>query len=249
MTEMLLVMPFVLVILSLLILFGRELVRVQRAQVLDRSTVWRSVGRGPGPGGTSAQMNDMFFGGNADDVGATAAGAFPSAGGAALMDAMAAADPRTVDLAARLLVDLPDGLRHRVSVEHGNDVPLWERLRGPIHHRHTRLEHEWRQANGWRHVEGRPWRDGARNWPLQHGDPAVDSAWAPAWEAWPAHGPWHPTGPRASNRPTVAAVYFEPFEAALARLAEDDRAVPMARLVRGIYLAEPRYHGPTVGYE
>jgi hypothetical protein len=249
MTEMLLAMPFLLVILSLLILFGRDMVRVQRAGVLDRSRAWQAVGRGPGPGATPRQMNRMFYGGNAADVDAEEEVRFPATGAEALVDAAEAVDPQAALLARRLLELLPSGRQVRVKVRHANNVPFWEQFQGPIRHRHLRLEHEWRYANGWREVDGQPWRDGAHDWPWQHGDPARDSAWAPAWQAWPSHADWHPAGPGASSVAAVRDTFFAPFETALGELGGVPAATPLADLIRGLARVDAPYFGPAVGYE
>ena len=76
MSEMVLVVPFLLVVVAYVFYFGRGMVRVQRAQVMDRYEVWRQVSRTPGgpkytePTGrdNGPQLNDTFFAGNAISV-------------------------------------------------------------------------------------------------------------------------------------------------------------------------------------
>ena len=126
---------------------------------------------------------------------------------------------------------------------------MWRRWHGPIRHGHTRMEHEWRYANGWRWVEGRRWKQGIWDRLWQTGDPADDWEVADSWQSWPPHSYCYQTGPRANNLPAVRDAFFTEFESRLDILAQSEPTGSAVAMIRDLYLATPRYFGPAVGFE
>ncbi len=156
-TETVLVMPFLVVVLALLLFFGRGMVRVQRAAVMDRYEGWRQLSARPIDDPVPREiwvdnttrtddLNRMFFAGRASSID-----------------------------------DLSAALRSRFEVDHDEPIELWRRLDGSIRHSHERRFREARYVHSWRYVPDRRWREssddewemGDPSWP-SHGD------WAPA---------------------------------------------------------------------
>ncbi|MAE68113.1 MAG: hypothetical protein CMJ18_28015 [Phycisphaeraceae bacterium] len=247
MSEMILVLPFVLFILLLLIYFGRDLVRVQRTMVSARYESWRQVGRGPGPGGAGAEIDQMFLGGRAEDVGQSVPASFPDHADDALVEAAASDGVTTAQLVEQVRRDHPIGRVVRVRAEYEEGNRMWRRFSGPLRQTHARTDHEWRQANGWR-TRSDNWRDSALEGRWPDGRPELRSAFAPNWLAWPEHGAWVPTRPSASSLHATRDVFFQPFSAGLESL-QAGAAQPMAGLIHHLMAGNPRYFGPAVGFD
>jgi len=159
MSEMVLVAPFLLVILALTFFFGRLVIRSQHAQVMARYETWRDVTDAPGPGsqepGAHSQLNDAFFGSNADSVThAVNDRRFSDRPYEVFVSANPPGDARDF---AQAYVYEPDGDTPRLShghregfsVTYTTNVPLLRDIEGPIRRRHARIGHEWHYVNDW----------------------------------------------------------------------------------------------------
>ncbi|MCC7192608.1 MAG: pilus assembly protein [Phycisphaeraceae bacterium] len=151
-TELVLVLPFLAFILALLIFFGRAMVRVQRAQVMDRYEAWRTAAYAtpsfPRAGDDNDQLNDSFFGGNAQAIVPIDPDPLPDNAPRGWINASSVTQD-TQDLAQSLLSRLPHGIGAGFST-----TPLLRQdylsfLEGPIFHKHTRTSHDWAYVNGW----------------------------------------------------------------------------------------------------
>jgi len=159
MMETVLVMPLLLVILSLLFYFGRLAVRVQHDQVMSRYETWRQVHDASGPRSDipegHPQLNSAFFAGRAESISHTLAdNRFPDAAYRDLIDAAGEASVDAGDLTHAMLYRpnsdeprFPHGHREGFRVNYTTDVPLWERIEGPIDRHQARIEHEWLFSN------------------------------------------------------------------------------------------------------
>ncbi len=220
MSEMVLVVPFLLVVVAYVFYFGRGMVRVQRAQVMDRYEVWRQVSRTPGgpkytePAGqdNGPQLNDTFFAGNAisvDDSGETWQ-YFPDDAPLELVQQISAFSGDAARLAEEAHDAFPKGRSVGFSTGHEEKVPLWKIFDGKIRHRHTRLDNEWKFANNW---------NGSGPGAEQSGG-----------------GPW--------MMPEIRDVFIDDFDGIMENLENGGNY--MAERIRWIYLRKPSYRGPEI---
>jgi hypothetical protein len=224
MSEMILVVPFLLTVLAYVFFFGRGMVRVQRAQVMDRYEVWRQVGRAPGgigtpnpgytePGGANGpQLNDTFFAGNAisvNDSGETWS-YFPDDAPQELVQQLSSFSGDAAALAEEAHEAFPKGRSVGFSAGHEERIPLWKPFQGTIRHRHTRLDNEWKFANDWDNF----------------GPTAEQSG----------GGPW--------MMPEIRDVFIEDFDGMMENLENGGNYI--AKRIRWIYLRKPSYRGPEI---
>ena len=233
MGEMVLVLPLLFVILALLVFFGRGIVRVQHAQVMDRYEAWRQAAGAPGPamGGTPSneQMNQLFFGSKADSIEYAGSRYFPSQAADQFLHEVAEweLDPAsqfrlydTGELRATVeavLASTDNGRTVAFKTQHTNRVPLWERFNGPIRHGHVRIGNDWAHVNGWSIT-------------------AAGGAGSPQYRQWNRIGPYGPN----MLRP-IADTHYPDLDSDLASLGN-----PLSEAIRGIYLSQPGYGGPNV---
>lgn len=151
--ETVLALPLLLVLISIILFFGLQFMRLQRAAVATRYEAWRAVNDSPGPRWSPVDdadgLDPLYFGDRAQSLGVVRDRDFPDEPAAVLFEA---ATSRSSD--AGLLTDLwtdefPSGVRARLIVTHDDQVPFWDRMTGPIRRRHTRLDGEWTYS---RHV-------------------------------------------------------------------------------------------------
>jgi len=222
MSEMVLVTPLLIVVLAYLVYFGRGMVRVQHAAVMDRYEVWREVAAAVDENGvawgphvqanSTIQLNRTFFDGNADTIDVSYQTGFHTDAPDELL--------RRTELGwstdARVLLeaifdDLPTGRTMTFRTSHDNTIRLYEPFEGPIRHSHQRLGNDWRFVNGVRRQ---------------------------------MDGTWRPAGPRVSHNGTVVETFFQPFDEVMSFLEDGGNAY--AGLVRRLYLSQPGYAGPEV---
>ncbi len=247
MTEMVLVLPLILVVLSLLLFFGLAMTRLQRSSVTDRYEAWRQTLYAPGPGaefeklrpefGDAGLLNEAFFADNADGL------TIEDRSGRVTVDA----PTDTVAVAAELINEGSDALiyeqalrspawwRIDLATEHTSSVPLYQRFAGPVRHQHTRIDGDWAFASwieqlhrGDRIVMGRILTDEAH---FIGDDNDSDG-----------RRDLDDLRPQALDG--IYEVYYresdEPFELLQAQ------GNPLADAVRGIYLNLPGYVGPQL---
>jgi len=177
MTETVLVLPIIIFVLSLLMFFGRGMVRVQRVQMLDRYENWRraahpyvvdvteewqlthgtwqnSVEQPLGPLHTDndEQLNETFLYNRAESVSATT-GASHGVGSRAASEFidLISGSVEATDLAERTFAYHPSNRSTTVGVIYPDEtVPLWERFETDINHANRTHDHDWRLVNGYR---------------------------------------------------------------------------------------------------
>ena len=234
MGEMVLVLPLLFVILALLVFFGRGIVRVQHAQVMDRYEAWRQAAGAPGPamGGTPSneQMNQLFFGAKADSIEYAGSGYFPGQAADQLLHEVSQweqsgspSEFRLYDTGELLttveaiLAYTDNGRTVAFKTQHANAVPLWERFNGPIRHGHVRIGNDWAHVNGWSVT-------------------TAGGAGSLEYRQWNRAGPYGPN----ILRP-IRDTHYPDLDADLTSLGN-----PLAQAIRGIYLSQPGYRGPNV---
>jgi hypothetical protein len=219
MSEMVLAMPFLVLILLLLFFFGRGLVRAQRVAVMDRYEAWRQASAdAPGPHAQiddgHTLLNQTFYGGNADAIDYDGADLFPPDAPRELIAEAAAFATRakTVELVNDVYDQFARGRSVRFRARHDEAIKAIRDmdLVRPVASRHTRLGHDWRFANGWR-------RD--------------------------SDGEWEPRTGGTSMLGPLRDVFYPAFDDQLESLASNNS---LARMLRGMYLNEPAYRGPEV---
>lgn len=243
-SEMLFVMPLLLVILSLLFYIGMTVVRAQHASVMARYETWRDEADAPGPfwnpghennPGSATLLNEAFYAGQAQSIthyrnnrGFTEE----------TLDALIEAAGRYSGEASQLAEDIhfrppngdprkPHGHREGFVVQHEVDVPLWRKVHGPIRRQHVRME------SNWPHV--RDWRAGPDIWESTQ-------------------------GPNLHHLRGVRDTFFLSFDEALDEIdlerdaeysdypggPQSPNNAHLAGAIRRMYLHEPPYRGPIV---
>ncbi len=152
MFEMLLALPFLLIILLFLWHFGRNSVRVQRNQGMTRYQAWREAGHGPAPSVDHVhghpQMNDTFYGNSADSIGHSGHGGFPEDAGDAWIEYAREHDERSADLAAEMLEGLASGRTANFATRHNTSNKFLEMFNGAVRDTYTVIDHDWKYVNG-----------------------------------------------------------------------------------------------------
>ena len=232
MGEMVLVLPLLLVIVALLVFFGRGVVRVQHAQVMDRYEAWRQAAASPGPAAQAPddnpQLNQLFFGDNAASIEYAGNDYFPGLAVDRLIDAAITRNvpdhyqlPELVEAAT---AGNAPGRTVTFTTTHSNSVPLWERFNRPTRHRHTRIGNDWAHVNGWTAPPG------------SAQDNPVSGQWLGGSADWRRAGPYGP-----NVLPPIRDVFFPEFDADLANVGN-----PLAEAIRSMYLSQNGYSGPNV---
>lgn len=156
MTEMILVLPVLMLVLALVFYFGRAMVRVQRAVVMDRYETWRRVADAPGPlafdgDDQNRQLNTAFFAGNASSIHGSVSDHLSREPSEALYEASAKYSSDTSLLVEQSHDSFVNGMTVRFNTHHQETIPLWAALNRSINHSHTRIQNDWRFVNGWDH--------------------------------------------------------------------------------------------------
>jgi hypothetical protein len=225
MTEAVLVMPFLLIIFSFMILYGRQMVRMQRATMMDRYDSFRMMSHvdnelGPVPG--NATMNQVFFGNNAQSISHDVhRDLYPDSVRPLVVTA---ANDRSTDagnLAQWTTDRLPNGAFTSFRVSHTSGIVLWQPFMTPIGHSAGRLDHEWRFVNG-----------------LTLGPAGGEMSW-------PEHFDWRYRGPEAHvTMQGVRQLFLSPLDQALAPMIAQSNH--LASVTASACWHEPGYVGPTV---
>jgi len=220
MSEMVLVLPFIVLVLAYVFYFGRGMVRVQRAHVMDRYEVWRQVERTPAgprysePNGLphGPQLNDTFFAGNAASINDAhhTWHYFPDDAPQELVQQIITYSGDAALLAQEAQEAFPKGRSIGFTTRHDETIPLWKPFNGQLRHRFTRLDNEWKFANNWTEAGPDGWHSGG--------------------------GPW--------MMPEIRDVFITEFDGVMEGLENGGNYI--ARRIRWIYLRKPSYRGPTV---
>jgi hypothetical protein len=219
MVEAVLVLPFILFILALIIYFGFQMERFQRATMMDRYESWLGATRAPGPsaGLDNRGVNDMnrlFFGGDlADALIHEPTPYFPREPHEYWRNTAGFNNSQAGTLADDYFDTFPRGRSSRFYVRHDTSIPLYDAFEGPLRHRHTRMDTDWRFVNGIRFDS----EDG-----------------------------WVPSEPRVTPGDSVREVFYDQFDGRLQVYADEN---DLAEAIRSFYLNYPGYGGPTVPTE
>jgi len=253
MSEMVLVVPLLLLVLVMTVYFGKSLIRIQRSTVMDRYEAWRHVNEAPGPAvidGDPDQINQTFHAARARDINYLSHAGFPTDAGSMWIVETESTSPDGADL-LRLWLNpgtghrLPTGRRVEFTTEYDSDGPLTERYDGPFTREHWRIGNSWKFVNGVRDIEGEGWADfrWQRTYPWS---PDGVTAWID-WQPWPGHANFQHDGSRVFIYRSIDTAFFDDsFGDELQRLVDEDNA--LARYIQNIYLYHPSYFGPTVDF-
>lgn len=152
MFEMLLAMPFVMLILLFIWYFGRNSVRVQRNQGMTRYQAWHAAGHGPSPTvdhvNGHPQMNDAFYGNSADAIRHSGNGNFPDDATDRWIDYATQVDERSGQLAAEMQESLAGGRTAHFSTDHNTTNKFLAVFNGPVRDTYTVIDHDWKFVNG-----------------------------------------------------------------------------------------------------
>ena len=240
MSEMVLVLPLLLVVFMLALYFGRGMVRVQHTRVIDRYEAWRApvpasrrlfdgdpaspydtFGPHPHspPDATHRMLNQAFLDELASQLSVDSDRLYGGWAVQRWIDAAADRSEDAGDLADEMAQQLGVGWRVKVSSEYDETVRMYERFNGPNQSSHALRADDWRFDHRWRDVTGQSAQDFRHHSYLARWVPD-DSSWAPNWQSWPSHGVpdtnwgavWFVEGSTsiASLRPTVLT-FFDQF--------------------------------------
>ena len=221
-------LPVLLVILSLMILFGRQMVRLQRSAMMLRYETFREVSyvqnaEAPRPdeGMNHRSLNDAFFAGNAANLGHAQDADFAACPATSeLIDAATLFSTDSGNLAQTALAQLPKRHITRFTVQHTTGVRLWQLFDRTIRRGSLQADHQWRMANG------------------LSANPSSQR------QPWPAHGEWFYAGPRAA--PTMSALRQEFLGSLDQQLSMmSDQGNTLARATAAAAWSEPGYRGPN----
>lgn len=230
MVETVLVLPFIMLIISMLVFFGWRMVDVHNTNHASRYVTWRRAASAPGPRLTRVivldqddedqwiwdgpEINTMQFADNAENIRGTTSGYFPAESRQLLIDTAGGRSADAGDYAQTMVARLPRGQTVELQTTLASDIPLWRRLERPIRHRSTKLNGQWRYANG---ITQR--RDGQ----------------------------WIAAGPRVTPGQTVRDVFLIDLDEALQEAG--NQASGLTQAIRRAYLRYPGYVGPDVDYQ
>ena len=157
MTEMVLVLPFLAVILSLTFFFGWAMMQKERTLLASRYSAWSRVDTGVWA--DEARLNDLVFANKAttltltQDTGDPAIGSWGAPGGTNttpgdLVTAVGAVNQIAAGLADEMVNSrFPHGYRSIVSAEFSPRQNFWAQFRGAISGRDAREGLSWRRAD------------------------------------------------------------------------------------------------------
>lgn len=225
MIETVLVLPIILLVLSLLFLFGLNFMRLTEATEASRYTAWRSAEQAPGPQDASG-VDLAFFRDEADSVTIDVDAGFPDDNREVLTDAIEElAGVDTLVYAEDWLDRFPTGRVATVRVTHDTDIPLWQRFNGTIEQREARIGNEWKYVN-------------------EVLDPAPDGG-GPTWfdddsQRWITGSP-----PPLGQTSILRDIYYQTFDDTMEPIAANGNS--QAGTIRGYYLWLPSYRGPYTG--
>lgn len=217
MFEMCLTLPFILVVLLMIMHFGRGIVRVQHAMVMDRYEAWRRAAGAPGPSfddtyEDGSELNETFFGGKASLMQSTIENAYPGDSYEALIGYASTYSAETGLLASLHLGRADRGRYVLLRTTHPPRIRLMSPFERPISSDNLRIGNEWAWVNGW----------------------AIGT-----------DGVWYRTGGGPPNMPSaVRDLFFQEFDEALYDLVSNGNDA--ARTLRSYYMHQPPYVGPTV---
>lgn len=192
MFEMLLALPFILIVLAMIWHFGRNSVRVQRNQGMTRYQAWREAGHGPSPSvdhvNGNPQMNDTFFGNSADTINHSGNSYFYDDASDQWTEYARQISDQTGQLAAEMVEGLASGRTATFATRHDTSNRFLSKFNGAVRDSHTVIDHDWKFVNG-------------ANW-------RADS--------------YNQTGPRASNLGPIRDAFYDDFDQGLEGLADAD---------------------------
>lgn len=227
MIETVLVLPIIMLVLSLLFLFGLNFMRLTQATEASRYAAWRAVEHAPGPQ-TGSDLNLAFFRDEASDVSIDIGNGYPDDDREVLIDAIEQFDDSdALDYARDWLDDFPTGRVASVSVTHDTDIPLWQQFNGTITQRETRIDNEWKYIN-------------------RVLNPVAGNS-GPTWyndgtQAWVGGSP-----PCLGQTTVLRDVFYESFDDVMEPIANGGN--PQAATIRRYYLWLPGYRGPHAGIQ
>ncbi|MCC5830385.1 MAG: hypothetical protein JJU36_13150 [Phycisphaeraceae bacterium] len=171
MFEILLVLPFILLIVAVLLYLGHATLRMQRAKIMDRYEAWHVADHAHGPSSESGpgneHINAMFQLGTAVSINRDQAGGHLRLALRMLQDHGSNINP---DL-GRMIGEYHDAFPGNVTVgfsthhDHSGGGVL-ANFDGPISHDHARIGNDWKFVNSFRRSSGEWVHSGSGPWNL-----------------------------------------------------------------------------------
>ena len=216
MSEMVLVLPVILIMLALMVFYGRGMIRNQRVKVMDRYEVWRQVHEGSGARVDStvnhATLNQLFFNNHAENIEADAVPDNISQVGNLLVNDAYLWSAETGNFAAMVFAALDRSRQYRFTVDHDESLAIMERFNFSQRSMHLRIEHDW------------PFIQQSTN----------------------AAGQLTGSGQYTSILTMMRAYFLNDFSTALNQANDNTDGNVMFNTIYQSSVALPGYHGPTV---
>ncbi|MEM6392423.1 MAG: TadE family protein [Planctomycetota bacterium] len=218
MTETVLALPLLMVILTLIALFGFAFERYQRTAMATRHAAWDQVltdhpiAGGASVGSLDQALDTAFFETDAAESLQWSRRSVVTEANAPLREWAETLDDDARDYVDRYLLQVPEASRVGVAVEHTSTIPLWDEFMGPLRQTHRLLNGSWRFADG---VGDEP----------------------NAWDSYYA-------GPLRRPADALADAFFIDFDEAMQTYA--DRSNDFADSAMDFYRRTPGYAGPAV---
>lgn len=218
MFEILLVLPFILVIIAVLLHFGNATFRLHRAQVMDRYETWFRADQGHGPSIASApgneHINQLFQLGTARSINDLCCDFLPNEAAQWLEDRASWVSPSLQDMITQVHQDFPANVSVRFETRHQqSNEGVLSQFSGVVEHSHSRIGNDWKFVNGFRRQGGEWEHAGTGQWnlpivrdvfyqPLDQGlsARAAQSPMAEEFRRWYLHRPSY-AGPTLPWRP------------------------------------------------
>jgi hypothetical protein len=145
MTEMVLVLPFLAVILSLTFFFGWAMMQKERTHLASRYAAWSAVEAGVPP--DEARLNDLVFANKASTLTIG-----PTGYTSTTLDDLVTRVGQVDQIAGGLADDLigkrfPHGYRSSVTADFAPRQNFWSQFRGPLSGHHAREGVTWQRQN------------------------------------------------------------------------------------------------------
>ncbi len=172
MFEILLVLPFLILVFLLMIYFGHAVTRMHTSWTIDRYTAWQHVEQAPAPGQNTAlrtqEVGELFARPGRQGLSFSSADRYPLLARDLFERAAGAlGGVETEQLVRTAHEQFPHGYTARYVSRYNEWLSFEQRLGDTaIRHEHTRIGNDWKFANGWRLRDGQWEHGGSGPWML-----------------------------------------------------------------------------------
>lgn len=172
MFEILLVLPFLILMFLLMIYFGHAITRMHASWTMDRYTAWQHVERAPAPGRHTGFRTDevgyLFERPGRTDLRFSSHDRYPMQPRELFEDAAGRmGGPSTFHLVQNAHDAFPHGYTARYAASYTHIYGFEQRLDDTdLRHEHTRIGNDWKFATGWSRSDGEWQHSGSGPWLL-----------------------------------------------------------------------------------